>query len=224
MAKLHYFVTRTPNRGFVALLTLDEIRRDLAAGRLAPDYYATESDGRSFKQFQRDGDRARWRTLAELVSEAPAPAPPPGPPPVRRLSGYFVGGALSWLLLVIGLLTSAVACVAIPVGVVYQLQQLAEVEDVVKRAGRAGDPAATRAASGVGSARAVVVGVGVLAFCLNAAMLVVFKRANALAAIAADQDAENRYLRHAIAELRGPPGSPRAGASPARAAPAGGVS
>lgn len=200
-----FFVTRRPNSGFVSVLTLDEIRARLASGELQATLFATESDGRSFSQFQRSGRQVRWRTLAELLEESPSPvqaetARPPGPS--RWLSAHFVGGGVSWLLLAVGQLTAALTCVAIPIGVVYELGQLSEAEKVIEAAGRIGDSRASQAAAGVSVARGVVVAAGVLAFCLNAALLVVFKRANALAQVAADQDAENQQVRQAIADLQ----------------------
>jgi hypothetical protein len=70
---MSYFVTRQPNSGFVATLSLDEIKARLASGELDESLFATESDGRSFIRFQRNGDRARWRTLADLLAEHHTP-------------------------------------------------------------------------------------------------------------------------------------------------------
>ncbi|AWM39412.1 hypothetical protein GobsT_22660 [Gemmata obscuriglobus] len=200
-----YFVTRRPNSEFVGAWTLGEIRARLASGELRAALFATESDGRSFSRFQRSGAQARWRTLAELLEEPPSPvhpetARPPGPG--RWLSSYFIGGGASWLLLVVGQFVAALACIAVPIGVVYQLGQLSEAEQVIERAGRAGDTRVGQAAAGISVARGAVVVAGVLAFCVNAALLIVFKRANTLAQIAADQDADNEQVWHAIADLR----------------------
>ncbi|MDY3557375.1 hypothetical protein R5W24_006565 [Gemmata sp. JC717] len=161
--------------------------------------------------------------MADLLEESPSPvhpetARPPGSN--RWLSSYFIGGGASWLLLVIGQFVAALACIAIPIGVVYQLGLLSEAEKVIESAGRAGDARVGQAAAGVWGARGAVVVAGVLAFCLNAALLVVFKRANALARIAADQDADNKQVWQAIADLRSrvtPPPSGRQDAEPGAA-------
>jgi hypothetical protein len=74
MTNEYYYVTRVPGSGFVATLTLAEIRARLAAGELQESLSATESDGRSFAQFQRGNRGGRWRTLAELLAEREAGA------------------------------------------------------------------------------------------------------------------------------------------------------
>jgi hypothetical protein len=74
MTNKYYYVTHTPGSGFVATLTVAEIRARLAAGELQESLSATESDGRSFTQFQRDNGGGRWRTLAELLAEREAGA------------------------------------------------------------------------------------------------------------------------------------------------------
>ena len=77
MATQYFYVTRAPGRAFVATLTLSQVRAGLATGELQESFNATESDGRSFTQFQTDGAGGRWRTLAELLAEQPRAAPPP---------------------------------------------------------------------------------------------------------------------------------------------------
>ena len=77
MATQYFYVTRAPGGGFVATLTLSQVRAGLATGELQESFNATESDGRSFTQFQADGAGGRWRTLAELLAEQPRAAPPP---------------------------------------------------------------------------------------------------------------------------------------------------
>jgi hypothetical protein len=67
-ALTYFYVTREPGEGFICLLTLGEVHARLAAGELKEDYYATESDGRSFAQFKRSG-AGHWRTLAALFRE-----------------------------------------------------------------------------------------------------------------------------------------------------------
>ena len=216
MTTQYYYVTRSPGRDFVAMLTLSEIRARLGAGELQESFYATESDGRSFTQFQRGSGSGRWRTLAELLTEPPRVAAPTPPGPSRWLSAYFLGGGISWLLLAVGQVVAVISCIAIPFGVLYQLGLLGEARQVVDRAARSGDPRAGPAAGGVALAQVVVVVAGILAFCLNAAMFVVFKRANTLAQIAADQDAENQQLWRAIASLPSSRAEPDAAADGGR--------
>lgn len=72
---VHYFVTRRPNSGLVSTMTLDDLRHQVATGELSPDLYATESDGRSFSQFQHSGIDSTWRTLRELLAEVPRNVP-----------------------------------------------------------------------------------------------------------------------------------------------------
>ena len=64
-----YFVARGPNSGFIAALSLDEIRDQLLLDQLKESYYITESDGRSFNQFQATCQHVRWRTIAEFLVE-----------------------------------------------------------------------------------------------------------------------------------------------------------
>lgn len=89
MATELFYVTRMPGSGFVATLSLREIRSRLTAGQLQESFCATESDGRSFTQFQKDGAGGRWRTLAELLDEYPEASAPPSPDeamPVRLMN------------------------------------------------------------------------------------------------------------------------------------------
>jgi hypothetical protein len=215
MATRYYYVTRSPASEFVSTLTLSEIRVRLGTGELQKAFYATESDGRSFDQFQRGGGSGRWRTLAELLREPPQDAAPTPPGPSRWLSANF-GGGVSWLLLAVGQVVAVIACVAIPLGVLDQLGLLGEARVVVDRAARSGDPRAGSASSGVTAAQVVVVVAGILAFCMNAALFVVLQRASALAQLAADQDAENQQLWQAIAALQSSRADPGAAADGGR--------
>ncbi|MDA0659365.1 MAG: hypothetical protein O2931_08885 [Planctomycetota bacterium] len=176
----YFYVTRQEGDGFVATLTLDEIRTRLKAGELKESFFATESDGRSFSQFRKSGN-GRWRTLAELLAEHPVVATPPAPEqprPSRRLAEHFQGGSLAGLLLGVGALTAALTCAAIPVVLALQL--------VTFPPGRGW----------------VAVLVGVWSFCVSAAMVVVYLRALAVESIAADQDLENQRLWRAIEKLQ----------------------
>jgi hypothetical protein len=69
MSTQYYYVTRSPGQGFVATLTLAQIEAGLANGELQESFSATESDGRSFAQFQRSNYGGEWRTLADLLAE-----------------------------------------------------------------------------------------------------------------------------------------------------------
>jgi hypothetical protein len=213
VAKVHYFVTRAVNRSFVAMLTHDEIRAEVIAGRFSADWFATESDGRSFIQFQKSGDQARWRTLTELLEESPSsvvsePEPAPSPRPGKLLSANFVGGGASWLLLLVGQFVAGLGFAVIPIGTVYHLGQLAETEKAFGRvgvidAGRGGEnPDGSKASMAVSISRGWVIATGLMSFFLSAALFVVFKRANSLAQVASDQDSDNREVWLAIEELR----------------------
>src|SRR6185369_769221 len=146
--------TRTPNRDFVANLTLAEIRARLAAGELQETFYATESNNSSFTRFQRRGESANWRTLAELLAEVPARAElaPKGPtgPSALRLSDNFTGGGTSVAILGFGLLLAGLACVAVPIVVILQLKTLRSEASLY-----------------------VLLG-GIVSFCWSAALFVVF--------------------------------------------------
>ena len=78
-----YYVTREPGRRFVRTVSANQVRELMAMGILQESFYATESDGRSFTQFQRDGDGGRWRTLSELLAEWGETLPRPTPATAR---------------------------------------------------------------------------------------------------------------------------------------------
>jgi hypothetical protein len=90
----YYFVTREPGRDFVGTLTWNEIRARLATGELQESCHATESDGRSFTQFQKGGGGGRWRTVAELLTERGET--PPRPAPAAALLPWHVTLRAAW--------------------------------------------------------------------------------------------------------------------------------
>lgn len=69
MATKYFYVAEGPGTGFLALLTLNDIKAQLATGMLQETYYAAEEkDGQSFRDFQRAGGPERWQTLAALIA------------------------------------------------------------------------------------------------------------------------------------------------------------
>ncbi len=99
----YYYVTREPGRDFVGMFILDEIRGQLATGTLLGSFHATQSDGRSFNQFQRDGGGVRWRTLADLLGERGETLPDLAPTvPWHVTPCAALAGAISCLLVASG--------------------------------------------------------------------------------------------------------------------------
>ena len=97
-----YLVAKTPEKGFISLLTLEEIARKFHAGELSGSYVATKSGGLSYREFMKSGV-GNWTPVADLVAHLPAwkfktasdlprTSSPPFPPSVK-----IVGGILSSL-------------------------------------------------------------------------------------------------------------------------------
>jgi hypothetical protein len=123
--------------------------------------------------------------------------------PSQRLSAYFPPRlSFHWLLLTVGQVLSVIFCILIPLGAVVQLGLLERLRQSIGETAPLGDPRAAQVETAVLFQQAVVVVTGVLLFCWNAALYVVFSRAKVLAQIASDQDAENQQLWRAIEALQ----------------------
>ena len=174
--------------------TLDELRALRDQGRLTDDTLVSEENA------------DRWVKLGVLLgtvaAEPGAALTPVSGAPSARLADNYSGGEVSWFLLTIGQIAAALACVAIPIGVLRQLAGLAEAERLVEQARRLRDARVAEAVGAIQLSRVYVLIAGTLAFCLSAALFIVFKRAKAAAVVATSQDAENQRIWRAIEELR----------------------
>ena len=135
---------------------------------------------------------------ARQAQPEPVAPPTPGPP---RLADRFLGGPISWLLLTIGQVVSALGCLAIPLGMLQQLTVLAEAERLVGNRPGLGGRQDDQVVRAINMSRGVVWGGGIASVCFSAALLVVFKRAKSLLWVAASQDQENERIWRAIKEL-----------------------
>jgi hypothetical protein len=119
-----------------------------------------------------------------------------------RLKDNFLGGPASWVVLTLGQVLSLLACLVIVAATYQVLGGLTQVEGRLKKSRLADEPEWARLIERMDQSKRYIVLAGALAFCLSATLFVVFKRAKALARIAAAQDAENQRLWQAIEALR----------------------
>ena len=190
----YFYVTRGKGEGFIATLSLQEIHSKLEIGGLNINQFATESDGRSFAEFQKSGD-GNWRTLDAILIEYEAEIEKyeaekrSSPQSSQSLGSRFVGGELSSLCLSIGQLAAFLYCVMMPFSILAKAQDARSPESIVALLS------------------------DILILFLSAAVFIVCRRAKTLERIAKAQDAENQLLWQAIEELRSEDGNPGADAN-----------
>jgi hypothetical protein len=137
----YFYVTRQAGDGFVAMLSLGEIRTRLAAGELKESFFATESDGRSFSEFRKRGN-GTWRTLAALLAEYPIGEELPAQDqarPTRRLAQEEHPGTdhpVAGVLVIVFRVLAVVVALLYTVLFTMTLQAPSQAEEAARKLGR----------------------------------------------------------------------------------------